>query len=148
MKRLSTNISYDPATLRDLLAQHAELRDQIVIAANTLEHQEIDLSPLGNTDPDVLLKNLREILNNYTLYSYENLQWVEKKLLQSSRLKRLTIGLSDFFRQIGISVGKENVLKVVEMAERSLREPAAPRIEPSQRKPRPAKRPARKKVKA
>lgn len=194
MMRQNSQLSSEAQELKTLLSHFAELRDEIVIEQNSLAHQQIDTSPFGNTDPSVLLRGLLGLIDAYPKYrkwgrlgsfmipsehsmyfncsvngkparSYESLLLIRRKFQQDIRLKELSVGVSDFFRQRGISVGKDNVLDVIATAERELIEgikpkvdnsateaKARPEIKKKKRVPNPAKRPehrrpARSKVK-
>lgn len=166
--RLFSHAAFDPDLLELLLHRHAALRDQFLIEETVLATVEIDTSPLGNTDPDVLLRNLRGMMSNFALNrrkarwlrfmmddnrsvffdcqvngnacrTYEQLQWIERKLVQDSRLKKLAIEFSDFFRSIDISVGKDNVMKFLRLAEEYHRNSR----KHAKRTPKPAIRPIR-----
>lgn len=166
--RLFSHGSFDQLEFQALLSRHAELRDQLTIGASALEQVEVDTSPMGNTDPDVLLRNLAQLMANFATYrhkfrwlrvamddrlsvffdchvggtacrSYEQLEWIQRKLEQDSRRKKLAIGFSDFFRKMDISVGKDNAEKFVRLAEEFSRN----HLHDSPRIPRPAARPNR-----
>ena len=180
--RDQTQLPLDPIALRKILSKYAALRDQIIIEQNMLIGMEVDIRPLGNLDPAILLKNLNAFIDEFPRYkkwgmlgsfmipkqfapffeckvngktarSFESLQSVHRVLQQEVRLKELAVGVTDFFRAHNISVGKDNVLEVIQRAEMALRN--APNQEsvityddttlfiPQNRVPKPAKRPAR-----
>ena len=170
MKRLFQHKSFDQDLFKDLLTQHALLRDELTIEASALEHQDVDTSPLGNTDPDVLLRNLESLQKRFVYYrrrmrwfsqftddkisvffdckingqaarTYEDLAWIRRKLEQDSRLKKLAVGFADFFRTMDISVGKDSILQYLRLAEEYLQQEK--RNTPL--RPNPAKRPGRRK---
>jgi hypothetical protein len=170
MKRHFQHKSFDQNLFKNLLTQHALLRDELIIEASILEHQDIDTSPLGNTDPDVLLRNLEAVQKRFTYYrrkvlwlpkfiddgvgvffdckingqparTYEDIAWIKRKLEQDSRLKKLAVGFADFFRTMDISVGKDSILQYIRQAEEYVQQEK--RNAPL--RPNPAKRPVRRK---
>ncbi len=181
--RQNSQLPQDALELKTLLSHFAELRDEIVIEQNSLSHQNIDTSVFGNTDPAVLLRGLIGLIENYPKYnkwgrfasfliprehaayfectvngkparSYEALLLIRRKFQQEIRLKELAVGVSDFFRSKGISVGMDNVLDVIAQAEMRAQNPEIETekkeevkvelVSPEMRKlrvPNPAKRP-------
>jgi len=144
--RQNSQFSTEALELKTLLSHFAELRDEIVIEQNSLSHQNIDTSVFGNTDPAVLLRGLIGLIENYPKYnkwgrfagfliprehsvyfdcnvngkparSYEALLLLRRKFQQEMRLKELAVGVADFFRSKGVSVGMDNVLDVIAQAE-------------------------------
>lgn len=99
--------NYNLALLKNLITQNSELRKQIEIAENKLLSYQIDISPIQDTDPDILHQQINQLIVKFG--DNKTINWFTKSTLDK-QLKRFFDCKVNF-----ISVSEVEQLKIIEI---------------------------------
>ena len=107
---------FDRSVLRQLLQENAALREQVSAAEDRLLSCDLDLSPLQGTDPDILYRQVNQLIVKFGEHTTMN--WMTRNLLDRSlkpffacRLNYIPVSPIDDFRLMEKAINRDRCLK-------------------------------------